>query len=50
MRLPSDTIYETCGQLTGPNGESLAVRAIWMTERLSGLTKFVTLLPDKRKA
>lgn len=42
--------YETCGPLTGPNGVSLAVRAIWMTEHLSGNTKFVTLLPDKRKA
>jgi hypothetical protein len=42
--------YETCGRLTGPNGIALAVRAIWMTEHLSGATKFVTLLPDKRKA
>lgn len=42
--------YETRGSLTGPNGVTLAVRAIWMTERLSGVTKFVTLLPDKRKA
>jgi hypothetical protein len=42
--------YETRGQLTGPNGVVLPVRAIWMTERLSGVTKFVTLLPDKRKA
>jgi hypothetical protein len=42
--------YETRGRLTGPNGISLAVRAIWMIEHLSGVTKFVTLLPDKRKA
>jgi hypothetical protein len=42
--------YETRGDLTGPNGMTLAVRAIWMTEHLSGVTKFVTLLPDKRKA
>ncbi len=42
--------YETSGNLTGPNGVTLAVRAIWMTEHLSGVTKFVTLLPDKRKA
>jgi hypothetical protein len=41
--------YETCGRLTGPNGSTLAVRAIWMTEFLSGATKFVTLLPEKRK-
>ncbi len=42
--------YETSGNLTGPNGVTLAVRAIWMTEHLSRVTKFVTLLPDKRKA
>ncbi|MCL4785675.1 MAG: hypothetical protein KJ070_02615 [Verrucomicrobia bacterium] len=42
--------YECRGNLTGPNGVTLAVRAIWMTEHLSGATKFVTLLPDKRKA
>ncbi|MCX8090208.1 MAG: hypothetical protein N3I86_04625 [Verrucomicrobiae bacterium] len=42
--------YETRGVLTGPNGVKVAVRAIWMTERLSGTTKLVTLLPDKRKA
>ena len=41
--------YETRGSLTGPNGVTLAVRAIWMTEHLSGVTKFVTLLPDRRK-
>jgi hypothetical protein len=41
--------YETRGNLTGPNGVTLAVRAIWMTEHLSRVTKFVTLLPDKRR-
>jgi len=41
--------HETRGDLTGPNGVTLAVRAIWMTEHLSGVTKFVTLLPDKRR-
>jgi hypothetical protein len=41
--------YETRGNLTGPNGLTLAVRAIWMTEHLSQVTKFVTLLPDKRR-
>jgi hypothetical protein len=30
--------YETRGTLTGPNGATLAVRAIWMTEHLSGVT------------
>ncbi len=42
--------YEICGMLIGPNGTALAVRTIWMTEHLSGSTKFVTLIPDKRRA
>src|SRR5258706_8153082 len=41
--------YEIRGSLTGPNGVILAVRTVWMTEHLSGVTKFVTLLPDKRR-
>ena len=40
--------YEIRGNLAGPNGVRLAVRTIWITERLSGATRFVTLLPDKR--
>jgi hypothetical protein len=40
--------YEIRGKLTGPNGRRLAVRTIWMREHLSGISKFVTLLPDKR--
>lgn len=39
--------YEIRGSLRGPNGWTLAVRTIWMTEHLSALTRFVTLLPDK---
>ena len=41
--------YESRGLLRGPNGVALNVRAIWMTEHLSGITKFVTLIPDKQK-
>ncbi len=37
--------FEICGDLTGPNGRTLAVRTIWMTEDLSGVTKFITLIP-----
>ena len=40
---------EIRGTLTGPTGGTLAVRTIWITEHLSGLTKFVTLIPDKGK-
>ena len=42
--------YEIRGMLTGPNGKTLAVRTIWMTEHLSGVTKFVTLIPAKRRS
>jgi hypothetical protein len=41
--------YENRGDLKGPNGTAVHVRAIWMTERLTGVTKFITLIPDKRK-
>ena len=41
--------YEIRGTLTGPNGVALPVRTIWMTEHLSGVTKFVTLIPDTRR-
>ena len=59
LQLPLDAVptktnkfgqyYEIRGSLTGPNGVTLAVRTVWMTEHLSGVTKFVTLLPDKRR-
>lgn len=39
--------FEIAGKLSGPNGVTLRVRTIWLTDRLSGSTKFVTLLPDK---
>lgn len=41
--------YEIRGTLTGPNGAIRAIRTIWITEHLSGLTKFVTLIPDRRR-
>lgn len=40
--------FEIRGMLRGPNGVALRVRTIWMTEHLSGSTKFVTLIPDRR--
>jgi hypothetical protein len=39
--------YEIRAPLIGPNGRTLHVRTIWITEHLSGITKFVTLIPDK---
>ena len=39
--------YEIRARLTGPNGTELRIRSIWMKEHLSGVTKFITLVPDK---
>ena len=41
--------YEIRGELVGPNGKSLAVCTIWMTESATGRTKFITMHPDKRR-
>lgn len=40
--------YEISCPLTGPNGRTLDIRTIWMTEHLSGMTKFITLIPARR--
>ena len=37
--------YEIVGILRGPLGLGLRVKTIWMTEHLSGKTKFITLIP-----
>lgn len=37
--------YEISGVLRGSRGMGLKVKTIWMTEHLSGSTKFVTLIP-----
>ncbi|HVW21483.1 MAG TPA: hypothetical protein VHC86_09730 [Opitutaceae bacterium] len=37
--------FEVPGVLSGPSGMRLRVRTIWMTEHLSGATKFITLIP-----
>jgi len=37
--------YQVVGILTGPAGVGVSVRTIWMTEHLSGVTKFITLIP-----
>lgn len=42
-------MYEIIRDLIGPNGKSLPVRTIWMTENATGKTKFITMYPDKRK-
>lgn len=40
-------LYSITGTLTGPNGVALPVRTIWMKEHLTGITKFITLIPEK---
>jgi hypothetical protein len=41
--------YEIRASLVGPNGITLRIRSIWMTEHLSGLTKFITLMPERER-
>jgi hypothetical protein len=41
--------YEIRAPLTGPSGHTIHIVAIWMTEHLSGVTKFITLIRDKRR-
>lgn len=36
------------GTLCGPNGRGLQVLSVWMLDKASGLTKFVTLYPDAK--
>lgn len=40
--------YSVNGLLTGPNGQNLKVKTIWMHEIRNGQTKFITLFPDKK--
>jgi hypothetical protein len=41
--------FEITASLTGPNGTELKVRTVWMKESRTGITKFITLYPDKRR-
>jgi hypothetical protein len=41
--------YEISGRLTGPTGKTLDVNTVWMIENASGVTKFITLYPNKGK-
>jgi hypothetical protein len=40
-------MYEIRGNLTGPNGITLTMCTIWMTETATGDTKLITMYPDK---
>jgi hypothetical protein len=39
--------YEIRAPLRGPNKATLNVKTVWMQELKTGLTKFITLYPDK---
>lgn len=41
--------FEIIGPLTVPNGAVLRVKTVWMQESSSGVTKVITLYPDKRR-
>lgn len=40
-------LWKIRGALKGPNGVTLRVVTIWMDEKYTGMTKFITLFPDK---
>ena len=40
-------LWKIRGTLKGPNGVTIRVVTIWMDEKYTGMTKFVTLFPDK---
>ena len=42
-------MYEIRATLTGPNGRTLRATTVWMTEYESGVTKFITMSPDKSR-
>ncbi len=42
-------LYEIKGKLTGPNGTSLSVCTIWIIETETGISKFITMYPDKKE-
>ena len=44
---PYGEYFEIRASLAGPNGVALRVKAVWMKESRSGITKFITLYPDK---
>ena len=43
-------LYEIRCSLDGPNGTTLNVKTVWMHELKTGITKFITLYPDKGEA
>jgi hypothetical protein len=40
-------LFEIRASVVGPNGVILALRTVWMREAEGGITKFITLYPDR---
>ena len=40
-------LWKIRGTLKGPSGVTIRVVTIWMHEKHTGMTKFITLFPDK---
>lgn len=40
-------LWKIRGTIKGPNGVTIRVVTIWMHEKYRGMTKFITLFPDK---
>lgn len=40
-------LWKIRGRLNGPKSVNIRVVTIWMIEKYSGLTKFITLFPDR---
>ena len=40
-------LFEIRGSLAGPNSRILRVKTVWMQEFRTGITKFITLYPDR---
>lgn len=43
-------MFEISGSLIGPNGKALSVITIWMIDRITANTRFITMYPDKSSA
>lgn len=41
--------FEIRSSLAGPNKVALKVKTVWMREAGSGITKFITLYPDRER-
>lgn len=46
---PYGQLFEVKGEIIGPNGHLLRVCTIWMEERETNRTKFITMYPDHKK-